>query len=185
MVPWESGIRLLGVPVGSLTFASESVAKVVVKLSGGLGLLEQLGCPQSALHILRLCLGSSPIPCLLRALPYALGAELARAVTPVLQRTLGVIVGLPLLEEQWSLARLPCRLGSPGFLYPSVCPESAEALKALLFPFGSPKPKSTQSNTFNRPMAARTHLKSRKRCASQKKEEKKDFVPDVMQRKHT
>ena len=47
-VPWPTGIRLLGVPLGSAEFVSEASDAIVTNLSDALDKFTELGCPHSA-----------------------------------------------------------------------------------------------------------------------------------------
>ena len=115
-----SGIEILGVPVGSDAFIKDQVNKKAMTLAALLDRLGQLGCPFSAMHILRSCLGACKITYLLRALPFFAGASLASDVQMLLSVCLSVIVGCPLSSTQWQLASLPIRLGGLDIFDPCL-----------------------------------------------------------------
>lgn len=69
-VPWDSGVKVLGIPVGSPGFVTEYSRKVLSKLQACLERLKLLGCAFSAFHILRSCLSACKVIHLLRTLPF-------------------------------------------------------------------------------------------------------------------
>ena len=72
-----SGVKVLGVPVGSPSFIQDYSRKVLCKLQICRDRLSRLGCAFSAFHIFRSCLSACKIMFLLRTLPYDLALELA------------------------------------------------------------------------------------------------------------
>jgi len=118
LCPLGSGVKVLGVPVGSPGFVTEYSRKVLSKLQACLERLRLLGCAFSAFHILRSCLSACKVTHLLRTLPFVLAQELAPEAQEKLRLALGSILDVALDETQWSLARLPVRRGGLGILDP-------------------------------------------------------------------
>ena len=119
VVPWDSGVNVLGVPVGSRTFVAAECASVISKLSEALRRLPLLADSFVAFHLLRSCLSACRVTHLLRALSFDSGASLADQARRVIKDALNGVVGAPLSEQQWALASLPTRLGGLGVLDPS------------------------------------------------------------------
>ena len=130
-VPWESGIKVLGVPIGPASFVREFSRKVLAKLQSCLERLRLLGCAFSALHILRSCLSVCKVVFLLRTLPFDLALELAAETQVKIRSTLCDILDTPLDDTQWSLARLPVRRGGLGFLDPVIAAAPAHVAAFL------------------------------------------------------
>ena len=106
-VPWSAGIKVLGCPVGSSSFIADFTTTVCNKLESSIGLLQLLGCPQSAFLLLKYCLGACKVIYLLRCLPYCAGRALALRSSTLIKSSLSYIVGVPVSELQWELCRLP------------------------------------------------------------------------------
>ena len=117
-MPWDSGVKVLGVPVGPPGFIQEHSQKVLCKLQGCLERLKMLGCAYSAFHILRSCLSACKVVFLLRTLPFTLAQELATEAQAKMRSALTDLLDSSLDEAQWSLARLPVRRGGLGVLDP-------------------------------------------------------------------
>jgi len=96
------------------------VDDVVSKLRSSLEKLASLSAPQEATLILRSCLGAAKVTYLLRLLNPDLGDILAQKASVIIKEALGDIVGVPLSELQWNLARLPVKSGGLGITDPMV-----------------------------------------------------------------
>ena len=117
-VPWDSGVKVLGVPVGSPSFVQDYSRKVIAKLQDCFERLKLLGCAFSAFHILRSCLSACKVIFLLRSLPFDLALALATEAQAKMRSALQDILDTALDETQWALARLPIRRGGLGILDP-------------------------------------------------------------------
>jgi len=129
-VACAEGVKVLGTPIGSSAFVDGYIASTVQNLEDVIGLLPALSCPHSAFLLLKYCLSACKVMHLLRSLPYLKGAHLAQRSTSIIRDALSVIVGVPLSELQWELARLPTSLGGVGLLDPSAV-HSAAYLSSL------------------------------------------------------
>jgi hypothetical protein len=118
VVPCRSGVKVLGIPIGTKTFVVEETATVSAKLQRCLDRLALLGCSFSSFHILRSCLSACKVIHLLRALPFDLGEDLARETHVKLREALGHILGTPVSVQQWALACLSIKAGGFGLLDP-------------------------------------------------------------------
>ena len=108
---WESGVKVLGVLVGSPVFVLDCSRKLLSKLQASLERLKLLGCVFSTFHILRSCPSACKIIHLLRTLPFELTKELAAEAQEKLRWALNDLLDVTLDDTQWSLARLPVRKG--------------------------------------------------------------------------
>ena len=127
-VPWSSGLKVLGTPVGRAPYVRAQLAEVSDKLAAALDRLQCLGCPQSASLILRSCLGASKIVHLLRTASLPEAGILASQVRSNLKSAWGTVVGVPFSEAQWTLGCFPVRLGGAGIVDPvRVHPQAAIA----------------------------------------------------------
>jgi hypothetical protein len=127
-VPWTSGVRVLGTPVGRSPFVRAELAQVYAKLEAALDKLQCLGDPQAASHLLRCCLGAAKVVHLLRTASYTECAAFAKKVRALLKSAWGTVIGATLTEAHWSLASLPVRLGGFGASDPVIIhPQAAVA----------------------------------------------------------
>ena len=115
-IPWDSGVKVLGVPIGSGSFTKGEYTKKLEKLQQGLQRLKHLGCSFSGFHILRSCLSACKVMFLLRTLPYDLAEALAEQAQSMIQ--FNEVFDVVLESTQWALARLPVRQGGLGILDP-------------------------------------------------------------------
>ena len=130
-VPWDSGVKVLGVPVGSPGFIQDYSRRVLSKLQGCLERLKLLGCTFSGFHILRSCLSACKVMFLLRTLPYDMALGLATEAQERLRATLADMLDMPLADTQWALARLPVRKGGLGILDPVTAAAPAHVASFL------------------------------------------------------
>ena len=127
-VPWTSGVRVLGCPVGRAPFVRSELNLVYDKLRAALEKLQCLGDPQAASHLLRSCLGASKVVHLLRTAPYSECVDFAKRIRSLLVSAWGAVFGTSLGEANWALASLPVRLGGFGASDPVVLhPQAAVA----------------------------------------------------------
>ena len=117
-VPWSTGVKVLGVPIGSVPFAQAVYTRKLGKLQQGLLRLKLLGCSFSAFHILRSCLSACKVMFLLRTLPYDLAEALAEQAQTLLISSFNEVFDVNLQPTQWALARLPVRQGRLSILDP-------------------------------------------------------------------
>ena len=136
--PWEQGISLLGVPIGSAPFVSDFITKKTHDLQISLDKLSSLHCAHSATLILRSCLGASKITYLLRVLNPPSGHVLAGSVSTLLKYTWSDICGVPLENAAWDLATLPVRLGGLGIVDPIDFAKFAALSSFLSAAFSAP-----------------------------------------------
>ncbi len=116
--PCDGGVKVLGVPIGSVGFAQSECTTVLTKLQFCLERLKLLGCSFSAFHILRSCLSACKVTFLLRTLPLDLAERLAADAQAKMRSALNEVLDTSLDATQWSLARLPVRKGGLGILDP-------------------------------------------------------------------
>ena len=127
-VPWTSGVKILGTPVGRASYVRRELSAVHDKLQVALSKLECIGDPQAASHILRSCLGASKVVHLLRTASYAECHEFAKRVRLLLLQAWSFVVGTPVPEANWPLISLPVKLGGFGATDPVVIhPQAAVA----------------------------------------------------------
>ena len=127
-VPWSSGLRVLGTPVGRAPYVRTQLAESADKLAAALEKLECLGCPQSSSLILRSCLGAAKIVHLLRTAFLHEAGLLASRVQPSLKAAWVTVVCVHFSETQWGLGCFPVRLGGCGIVDPvRVHPQAAVA----------------------------------------------------------
>ena len=120
-VPWDQGITLLGCPVGSDSYVRSHLQVQFAKVEGALDRLGELGCPHSALLILRSCLGACKVIHLFRCLPISHALWLAGQMRSSVAHHLSLLLGCSLPPESFTLACLPASCGGLGFLDPSEC----------------------------------------------------------------
>ena len=130
-VPWDSGVKVLGVPIGPPGFVQDHSRKVITKLQGCLDRLKLMGCTFSAFHIFRSCLSACKVMFLLRTLSYDHALSLATETQLRMRSILSDILDSPLDETQWVLARLPVRRGGIGVLDPVDAAASAHVAAFL------------------------------------------------------
>jgi hypothetical protein len=156
VVPCRSGVKILGIPIGSRAFVKEEVAIVSAKLQECMDRLALLDCAASAFHILRSCLSACKVMHLLRALPFDLGEDLAREAQVKLREAFGHIIGTPVSVQQWSLACLPVKRGGLGLLDPEklVAPASiASFISSSVAVAKSGLPSCSTSHEFLRALS--------------------------------
>ena len=112
------GVRILGTPVGSSTYIDSFIEKCSQNLDEVLKLLPGIGCSRTSFLLLKFCLSACKVTHLLRSLPFLKGAKLAQLASSLIRQAVGLVVGIPLSELQWELARLPIREGGLGLLDP-------------------------------------------------------------------
>ena len=117
-VPWEAGVKVLGVPIGSDTFTQSEIARKLSKLDHCFSRLKLLDCSFSAFHILRSCLSACKVMFLLRTLPFHIAESLSLETQNKIRSAFGEILGIPIDPIQWSLTCLPARRGGLGMLDP-------------------------------------------------------------------
>ena len=117
-IPWDSGVKVLGVPIGSGSFTKGEYTKKLEKLQQGLQRLKHLGCSFSAFHILRSCLSACKVMFLLRTLPYDLAETLAEQAQSMILSSFNEVFDVILESTQRALTRLLVRQGGLGILDP-------------------------------------------------------------------
>ena len=114
----ESGIVVLGVPVGSEVFVTSFVEQRLTDLEGMLGRLRQLDSSLTKFLILRACLGACKVTFLLRSLGLQFGKLIASRTKALLKTSLSGILEVDLDEVQFGLASMATVQGGLGLQDP-------------------------------------------------------------------
>ena len=110
----ESGITLLGAPVGSQEFMAREVKRKVEKVEEITGMLPLLQDAHTEFVLLRSCLGLPKISFTLRTTDTSGMGELLGDFDRVTREGLTRILGAPLSDQAWQQAKLPTALGGMG-----------------------------------------------------------------------
>ena len=130
-VPWTSGVKVLGVPVGSSEFIGGVTTKTLAKLDACFQRLKMLTCALSAFHVLRSCLSACKVMFLLRTLPFEIAEVLASQTQSRVASAFSSVLGQTLEPPQWALACLPAKKGGLGLLDPRTVLSAAHAAAFL------------------------------------------------------
>ena len=115
----QSGINVLGVPVGNLDFVQNSIKRQIAKMEDLLDWSSGLDHPQSELLLLRSCLGMPKMNYSLCTVDPASISDEIKKLDSVVDNALNHIVGVPLDYRARQLAHLPLSLGGLGIPIPS------------------------------------------------------------------
>ena len=137
VIPWSSGVKVLGVPMGPAEFIGGETTKTLVKLDACFQRLRMLSCAFSAFHILRSCLSACKVMFLLRTLPFEAAEALANEAQSRVALAFNQLLGVALDPPQWALACLPVKRGGLGILDPKSVAAAAHVASFLVSSVGA------------------------------------------------
>ena len=110
----ESGIKLLGAPIGSDEFISKFIQKRIEKIRTITSELPSLHQPHLEFVLLRSCLSLPKISYLLRTTNTSQFQPLLREFDSITREALNRILGGPASDEAWAQAKIPISMGGLG-----------------------------------------------------------------------
>ena len=136
-VPLSKGITVFGSYVGPTTHFDSYCASRLAGLEGFLERLAALACPQTALLLLRHCLGACKFTYAARTIPFVLLEPTLRTCAAFVRDAVSQCLGSPISDEQWTQACIPLSLGGLGLLDPLRMGPVAFLSGALCFAYDS------------------------------------------------
>ena len=110
----ESGIILLGSPIGDRAFTRKAIELKVEKIHDITFRLPLLEDAQTEFALLRSCLSLPKMMYVLRTVDPTDFLVLSKEYNSITREALGQIIGTPPTDQQWSQAKLPVSLGGLG-----------------------------------------------------------------------
>ena len=110
----ESGIILLGSPVGDLEWEQEAIKSRVKKVKETTDRLQLLQDPQTEFVLLRSCLALPKVMHLLRSVDPSSHLEIWKDFDRITREALTRILGVPIFDLPWAQAKLPVSQGGLG-----------------------------------------------------------------------
>ena len=107
----ETGIKLLGAPIGSSEYVVSFIKNRVAKIRDLTTLLPSLHQPHLEFVLLRSCLALPKIVYLLRCTDTTAHTDLLRDFDRITRESLSRILGLPVSDQGWEQAKIPVSLG--------------------------------------------------------------------------
>ena len=116
--PWDEGLTVLGLPLGSSSAISAFLIKTTEKIKALTDRLPSLNHPQAALALIRHSLATPRVVHLLRGLPPHLLGDFPHLCANIFAACLQSSVHLPLTARSWAQATLPVSKGGLGLINP-------------------------------------------------------------------
>ena len=111
--------KLLGAPLGTAVFCSNTVATRITKARGLLEKVAGYSDPQGAMHLLRYCASWSKVQYACRTIPPSFITDTLGELDKTIRTTVGDVAGKPLPDHSWGIAQLPLAKGGLGIRSPS------------------------------------------------------------------
>ena len=111
----ESGVILLGTPIGDEDFVKAAFESKVEKIKALTSLLTELQQPHIEFVLLRTCLSLPKIVFMLRTSDSTSFKHILREFDCITREALSRIIGGPLSDQSWAQAKLPVSMGGAGF----------------------------------------------------------------------
>ena len=109
--PTMDDMEVLGAPIGSDSFVETQLDKKLVELEATVNAVAALPYKHEACSLLQHCASQCKVVHLLRTIPPRLTTPFARKFDRILRNGFEKLLGVPLEEKWWRLARLPARHG--------------------------------------------------------------------------
>ena len=109
-----SGIKVLGSPIGDVSYSQGFVAAKVDQMEELLDNLHSLEDPHSEYALLRSCFSLPKFSYITRTIPSSSHLQTYKKFDKAVRHTLEGIIGSPLTDSQWTQASLPVSMGGLG-----------------------------------------------------------------------